>query len=67
MNQLCEAIGNLPLAIKLLAPVPWASLLKRLLEHVRRGLDEIAEAEEDPNLPRRHAARGPAMPCGLRD
>jgi hypothetical protein len=58
VNQLCQEVGDLPLAIQLLSARAMGVNLKRLLDRVRKGLDEIADVGEDPNLPpRRKSAR----------
>ena len=54
VNELCQEVGDLPLAIQLLSARAVGVNLKRLLDRVRKGLDEIAEVEEDPSLPPRH-------------
>jgi len=51
VNALCAAVGNLPLAIELLAA--RRLLLPRLLERVRQGLS-VLDSRGDPTRPDRH-------------
>ncbi|MFP5264444.1 MAG: ATP-binding protein [Blastocatellia bacterium] len=51
--QLCEMIGNLPLAIELLAPRAAELPLAELMKLVSKNLDSLAR-EKDPLLAERH-------------